>query len=203
MVELERSLRDLARSNGVPGAAAAAGRLARRAADAGLVEVAYAHVGSPLGPLLVAATRRGLVRLSLDAAARDEVLGELSAAVSPRVLEVPARLDEARRQLDEYFEGSRRAFDLPLDLRLVDGFRRRVLATAEAIPFGSVATYAEVAVQAGSACAARAAGSALAANPIPIVVPCHRVLRTGGKLGGYVGGLERKRFLLELEGARV
>jgi methylated-DNA-[protein]-cysteine S-methyltransferase len=176
-------------------------RFSERAADLGLVDVAYAIVDSPLGELVVAGTDRGLVRIDYGTETLEITLQQLSVTLSPRVLEVPSRLEAARRQLDEYFDGRRRSFDLPVDLRLVAGFRRRVLDAATGIPFGSVATYREVATRAGNGAAARAAGTALARNPIPIVVPCHRVLRTGGDLGGYAGGLERKRMLLDLESA--
>ena len=176
-------------------------RFAERAGRDGLLDVAYAIVDSPLGPLLLAATPRGVVRLSYGDRGPDAVLGELAARVSPRVLEAPAALDQPRRELEEYFAGRRRRFDLGLDLALVQGFTRRVLRATSRIPFGAVSTYREVAGRAGSPRASRAAGNALGANPIPIVVPCHRVVHSGGGLGGYTGGLERKRFLLALEGA--
>jgi methylated-DNA-[protein]-cysteine S-methyltransferase len=175
-------------------------RLMLRADAEGLVDVAYAETDSPVGRLLVAATPRGLVRVSFPRESQDEVLGELAERLSPRVLEAPARLDEVRRELDQYFAGSRHEFDLPLDWSLTSSeFRRRVLERTARIPYGETASYREVAAAAGNDRAVRAAGTALGANPIPIVVPCHRVLRTGGALGGYGGGLERKRFLLELE----
>lgn len=176
-------------------------RLHDRAADDGLLDVAYADLDSPLGPLLAAATPAGLVRISyLDHAARDAVLEDLARRVSPRVLEAPARLDPLRRELDEYFEGERRDFDLPVDWSLTrPGFGRRVLEATAAIPFGSVLTYGQVAAEAGVATGARAAGNALGANPVPIVVPCHRIVAAGGRLGGYTGGTEKKRVLLGLE----
>ena len=177
-------------------------RLAERAGEEGLLDIAYAHVDSPLGSLVVAATERGLVRLAYPGRPLDAVLGELAARVSPRVLEAPARLDAVRRELDEYFEGRRRRFDLPLDWALTRGqFGRRVLEATAKIGFGDVSTYAEVADRAGSPRGMRAAGNALGANPIPVVVPCHRVLRSGGALGGYTGGLDKKEFLLRLEGS--
>jgi methylated-DNA-[protein]-cysteine S-methyltransferase len=176
-------------------------RLAERAGAEGLLDVAYANVDSPFGPLLLASTSRGLVRVNLPTYDPEETLEELAARISPRVLEAPQRLDEARRQLDLYFEGRLRDFDLPLDWRLTQGFRRRVLEETAHIPYGRTSNYSEMAAMAGSPRAHRAAGSALGANPIPIVVPCHRVLRTGGALGGYGGGLPMKRALLELEGA--
>jgi methylated-DNA-[protein]-cysteine S-methyltransferase len=179
-------------------AAAAAARFAARAVP----DVAYAEVDSPLGPLLAASTARGLVMLASEdgGAPPDDVLQRLADRISPRVLEAPARLDTVRRELDEYFAGARSRFDVPVDWALVGDFGRRVLAATAAIPFGEVRTYAEVAAQAGNPRAPRAAGNALGANPIPIVVPCHRVLRTGGGLGGYTGGLERKEALLRIEG---
>ena len=181
--------------------AAAAAVLAEEAERAGLLDVAFATAPSPFGDLLVATTRRGLVRLAYPNEPVDEVLTELSGSVSPRVLEAPGRLDEVRRELEEYFEGERQRFDLRVDLSLTRGFTTRVLRAAARIPFGKVSTYREVAGRAGSPRGSRAAGNALGSNPIPIVVPCHRVLHTGGGLGGYTGGVERKRFLLSLEGA--
>jgi methylated-DNA-[protein]-cysteine S-methyltransferase len=159
-------------------------------------------VDSPLGPLVVAATPKGLVRVSYsEFRGEDEVLEELARRVSPRVLEAPARLDPVRRELDEYFEGRRQGFDVPIDWSYLAGFTREVLRATARIGFGEVSTYAGVAAEAGSPRAVRAAGNALGSNPMPVVVPCHRVLRTGGTLGGYTGGLEKKEFLLRLEGA--
>ena len=178
-----------------------AGLVADRAVDQGLADVTYAFADSPFGSLLVALTRRGLVMLHYPNGDFQAELVALATKISPRVLESGKSTDQVRRQLDEYFEGRRRKFDLPVDLRLTDGFSRRVLTATSRIPFGSVATYREVATRAGNPLATRAAGNALGANPIPIVVPCHRVVRTGGGLGGYTGGLDRKRKLLELEGA--
>jgi methylated-DNA-[protein]-cysteine S-methyltransferase len=176
-------------------------RLVERAAADGLLDVAYASVDSPLGELTVAATPAGLVRVAYsDFRDRDAVLEDLAARLSPRVLESPARLDPVRRELDEYFEGRRTSFDLPIDWSLTRGFTRGVLQATARIPFGEVGSYASVAGEAGSPRAVRAAGNALGANPMPVVVPCHRVLRTGGALGGYTGGLHRKEFLLRLEG---
>jgi methylated-DNA-[protein]-cysteine S-methyltransferase len=183
------------------GSARAAARFRRVAADAGLVDVAYAIVGSPIGELLIASTRRGLVRVSFPNETQDDVVEELSLLLSPRVLEAPAELDEVRRELEEYFEGRRRRFDLAVDMTLTRGFTRKVLQATTRIPFGSVSTYRDVARRAGNERAYRAAGNALGANPIPIVVPCHRVLHSGGGLGGYGGGLDTKRFLLRLEHA--
>jgi methylated-DNA-[protein]-cysteine S-methyltransferase len=176
--------------------------LIRRADAEGLIDVAYTSVESPLGPLVVAATPKGLVRVSYtEFRGEDEVLEELARRVSPRVLEAPARLDPVRRELDEYFEGRRQDFDVPIDWSYLAGFTREVLRATARIGFGEVSSYAGVAAEAGSPRAVRAAGNALGANPMPVVVPCHRVLRSGGKLGGYTGGLERKEFLLRLEGA--
>jgi methylated-DNA-[protein]-cysteine S-methyltransferase len=184
-------------------AAAAAKAVLARAEREGLVDVAYALVDSPVGTLLIAETRKGLVRVAFDGNhPHDKVLQELAEDVSPRVLESPARLDDARRELDEYFEGRRTEFELPLDWRLTRGFGRRVLRNTARIPYGRVSTYKTVAGEAGSPRGARAAGNALGANPIPIVVPCHRVLHSGGGLGGYGGGLDRKEYLLKLEGGR-
>jgi methylated-DNA-[protein]-cysteine S-methyltransferase len=178
--------------------------LLERATAEELVDVAYATVDSPLGPLVVAATPRGLVRVAYTEFSLDsDVLDELSRKLSPRVLEAPARLDGVRRELDEYFEGRRSDFDVPIDWALTRGFTSKVLQATARIGFGHTSTYAEVAGKAGSPRAVRAAGNALGSNPMPVVVPCHRVLRTGGGLGGYTGGLERKEFLLRLEGVLV
>ena len=177
-------------------------RLQARAADEGLLDVAYAEMESPLGRLLVAVTPRGVVRIAYEGEPDEAVLDELSREVSPRLLRAPERTDEARRELDDYFAGKRHAFDMPVDWSLVRGFARNVLRATARIPFGEVSTYGTVAAEAGSPRGARAAGNALGSNPIPIVVPCHRVLHAGGGLGGYAGGLDRKRFLLALEGRR-
>jgi methylated-DNA-[protein]-cysteine S-methyltransferase len=174
--------------------------LARRAADDGLLDVAHGTYDSPLGPLTVMVTPRGLVRLSYPGEGIAAQLEELADRVSPRILEAPEQTDGVRRQLDEYFEGSRHTFEVTIDWRLVRGFAGDVLRATARIPFGRVSSYREVATEAGSPNAYRAAGNALASNPIPIVVPCHRVLHAGGGLGGYTGGLDRKRFLLRLEG---
>ena len=176
-------------------------RLAAAAREAKLEDVAYAIEPSPVGELLLAATERGLVMISyLDHFPLDRSLVELAERVSPRVLADPAALDDARRQLDEYFAGRRRGFELPLDWSLAGGFGRRVLRRTAEIPYGEVATYGDVARAIGSPRAARATGNALGRNPLPIVVPCHRVVRAGGKLGHYTGGAERKVRLLEIEG---
>jgi methylated-DNA-[protein]-cysteine S-methyltransferase len=175
-------------------------RLAERAEAEGLLDVAYATADSPFGQLLLAATPRGLVRVSLPSYDPGEALEQLAAQVSPRVLEAPARLDDARRQLDLYFEGRLTEFDLPLDWRLSKDFRRRALRAIAGIPYGQTRTYTQIAAKAGNERAVRAAGTACGTNPIPIVVPCHRVLRSGGALGGYGGGLPMKEALLKMEG---
>ena len=174
---------------------------ARRAQAEGLIDVAYAGVDSPFGHLTAAVTDAGIVRLAFEREDLDGILQELADRVSPRILEAPARLDDVRRELDEYFEGRRHAFQMPVDWQLSHGFHLRAREACYAIPFGKVLTYSELAAAAGSPRAVRAAGQAMARNPVPIVVPCHRVLHTGGGLGGYGGGLERKEFLLRLEGA--
>jgi methylated-DNA-[protein]-cysteine S-methyltransferase len=179
----------------------AARRLAARMGAEGLADVSYATAESPFGTLLLAATRRGLVRVAFPEEDVDSVLERLARGVSPRIVEAPAPLEAVRRELDEYFSGRRREFELDLDWTLVGRFGRRVLRVTSEIPYGGVQSYGEVAADAGSPRGSRAAGNALGSNPIPIVIPCHRVLRTGGALGGYGGGLERKRWLLELEGA--
>jgi len=175
-------------------------KLKARAAEEGLLDVAYTNADSPFGPLLLARTRRGLVRVGLPNQDADELLIELAERVSPRVLEAPAELDEAKRELDLYFAGKLDHFDLPLDWQLSGGFRRRVLRAIDRIPYGQTRTYTEMARKAGNDRAVRAAGTACGSNPIPLVVPCHRVLRTSGALGGYGGGLPMKQALLELEG---
>ena len=194
---VERELSELAHGAPTPRLA----DLPDRAAAAGLLDVAYATHDSPAGRLLLASTPRGLVRLAYIDAAGDEdaVLEQLAARVSPRILASTRNLDEPRRELDEYFSGARRDFELPLDWQLTRGFGRRVLEVTARIPFGSVSTYKTVAAEAGSPRGSRAAGNALGANPIPIIVPCHRVLHTTGGLGGYTGGLDRKRLLLGIE----
>ena len=176
-------------------------RIASEARAAGVEDVAYAVEDSPIGRLLLAATPRGLVRISYtDHFGVGASLEEIAARVSPRVLEDPAALDEPRRQLEEYFAGRRRSFELPLDWALVGPFGRRVLGRTAQIPFGEVETYGAVARDIGSPRASRATGNALGANPMPIVVPCHRVVRAGGVVGHYTGGRERKLQLLALEG---
>jgi methylated-DNA-[protein]-cysteine S-methyltransferase len=201
MKDIERDLRRSAAELPAEPPAELDARLAEAAGEAGVLDVAYSEIDSPVGRLVVAVTPRGLVRVAYPLEPSDAVLEELAERVSPRVLEAPARLDEVRRELDEYFEGRRQRFDVPVDWLLTRGFVRRVLRHTARIDYGRVRTYAEVAARAGSPRAVRAAGNALGSNPIPIVVPCHRVVRTGGSLGGYGGGPDRKEFLLKLEGA--
>ncbi len=181
----------------------AAARVGQRARDAGLLDVGYGYAETPFGRMLVAVTPKGLVRVAMHAESPDEVLQELADRLSPRVLEAPIAVDAVRRELDEYFDGKRRAFDVPLDWSLSSGFREKVLRATARIPYGGVSSYREMATRAGNSRASRAAGSALATNPIPIVVPCHRVLRTGGHLGGYGGGLPMKEALLKMEGVQL
>jgi methylated-DNA-[protein]-cysteine S-methyltransferase len=185
-----------------PGDIAAATAAAMRAADAeGLIDVALDVTDTPIGPLTLAATPTGLVKVAFGAHEED-VAETLATDLSPRVVSLPSRLDPVRRQLDEYFEGRRHTFDLAVDWALSRGFRREVLQRLFAdVGFGETRSYAEMALAAGSPRAHRAVGSAMATNPVPIVVPCHRVLRTGGSLGGYGGGLDVKRRLLVLEGS--
>ncbi len=198
--DLQRAIRSAAGELSGPSGDLAS-RLAARAAEEGLLDVAYASVDSPLGELTVAMTPAGLVRVAYsDYSGQEAVVEDLAERLSPRVLESPARLDPVRRELDEYFEGRRTEFDVPIDWSLTRGFTRGVLQATARIPFGEVGTYASVAGEAGSPRAVRAAGNALGSNPMPVVVPCHRILRTGGALGGYTGGIERKQFLLRLEG---
>lgn len=165
------------------------------------LDVGYRTLDTPIGTVLLAATPVGLVRVAFAREGLDAVLESLSVRVSPRVLSAPSRLDAAARQLDEYFSGRRHAFALPLDRQLTAGFRATVLERLTEIAYGATRSYREVAVEAGRPTAVRAVGSACATNPLPIVVPCHRVLRSDGTLGGYLGGLDAKRALLDLEHA--
>jgi methylated-DNA-[protein]-cysteine S-methyltransferase len=181
-------------------ARAAADRLAGAAADHDLLDVAIAPVDSPIGELFVAVTPRGLACVAFEDEDRDELLARLAQELSPRILEHAAATDTVRRELEEYFAGERRRFEVRLDRRLIHGIAREVLAATARVPFGRTTTYGELAEKIGNPKAARAVGNALGSNPIPIVVPCHRVLRTGGALGGYAGGLARKERLLRLEG---
>lgn len=162
-------------------------------------EIAFGTADSPFGPILLAATGDGVVTVGLPGTDHDTLLEGLAAKISPSVAEIPARLDPARRQLGAYFDGELTEFDVPLDWRLSEGFARQALCAVAEIPFGSTASYADIATAAGSPGAHRVAGSACATNPLPILVPCHRVLRSGGDLGGYGGGRSMKRALLSLE----
>jgi methylated-DNA-[protein]-cysteine S-methyltransferase len=177
--------------------------LVERAEGEDLVDVAYVYEDSPIGRLTLAATPSGLVRVAFSTEDDSEVLDELASRISPRVLRAPRRLDLARRELEEYFAGRRTTFDLPLDRSLSRGFRRVAQEAISDIPYGQVATYRDIATAAGNPKATRAAGSACATNPIPLVVPCHRVLAAGGRIGGYAGGLDVKHFLLRLEGVQL
>ena len=177
-------------------------RLAVAAQRAGVLDVTYRTIDSPVGTLLLAATDQGLVRVAYESEDHDAVLQSLADRISPRVLAAADRMDLAARELDEYFAGRRRNFDLPLDWRLATGFRRTVLGTlASGIDYGHTASYAAVASLAGNPKAVRAVGTACATNPLPVVVPCHRVVRSDGSLGGYLGGVAAKQALLTLEAA--
>jgi methylated-DNA-[protein]-cysteine S-methyltransferase len=173
--------------------------LRERAAAEGLLDVAYATVDSPFGTLLLARTPRGLVRIGLPNEDSQELLADLAGRISPRVMEAPAGLDEERREVEDYFAGRRHDFELPIDWQLSHGFLLRARQGIAAIPYGETRTYTDLARSAGNERAVRAAGSACSRNPIPLVVPCHRVLRSDGTLGGYAGGLEMKEELLNLE----
>jgi methylated-DNA-[protein]-cysteine S-methyltransferase len=175
--------------------------LERAAEREGLLDIAYRTVDSPVGPLLLAATPRGLVRVAFDVEGHDRVLEILAGQLSSRVLRAPARLDTAARELEEYFGGRRRSFGLPLDMSLSTGFRRLVQQYLPSIGYGQTRSYGQVAELVGNPRAARAVGTACATNPLPVVVPCHRVLRNDGTPGGYVGGPAAKTTLLSLEAA--
>ena len=177
-------------------------RLEREATTDELLDVAYRTVDSPVGTLLLAATTVGLVRVAYDVEDHDAVLTKLASAVSPRVLRAPARLDDTARQLDEYFALRRTAFEVPVDLRLAEGFRRSVIEHLRDIGYGRRESYAEVAAAVGSPRAVRAVGTACAHNPLPVVIPCHRVVRSDGSTGQYVGGAAAKTALLDLEAVR-
>jgi methylated-DNA-[protein]-cysteine S-methyltransferase len=176
-------------------------RLVAAAERDGVLDVAYRTIATPVGELLLATTGQGLVRVAYPRQGHDEVLASLAQAVSPRILRAPGRLDQVSRQLDEYFAGRRTEFDLPLDFRLATGFRRTVLAHLPAIPYGHTESYAQVAAASGSPKAFRAVGTACAKNPLPVVVPCHRVVHADGTAGAYAGGADAKRALLVLESA--
>jgi methylated-DNA-[protein]-cysteine S-methyltransferase len=197
--DLRKTLGRARRGPGVP--EDVMGSFGKRAARSDLVEVAYTNFDSPIGPLLLAATSKGLIRISFPGP--NDPLDDIAVTVSPRILEAPQRLTRVERELDRYFEGRLKKFTVPVDWRFARGFAGRVLRATAAVRYGAVTTYAQVASKAGNPRASRAAGNALGANPVPIVVPCHRVLRTGGGLGGYGGGIDKKAFLLELEGVNV
>lgn len=176
-------------------------RLASAAQSEGILDIAYRVVDGPVGALLIAATELGLVRVAYASEGHDTVLQSLADRISPRILLAPGRLDTAAQQLDEYFAGERHEFSVPLDWRLSAGFRSTVLRQLPEIGYGHTASYAAVARLTGNPNAIRAVGSACATNPLPIVVPCHRVVRSDGAMGGYLGGVEAKRILLTLEAA--
>lgn len=177
------------------------GQLVLAAEDEGILDVAYRTVDSPVGTLLLAATELGLVRVAFASEDHGAVLQMLADRISPRILYAPARLDPVADELDEYFSGRRRAFDVPLDWRLSTGYRSTVLHRLPEIAYGQTVTYAAVAELTDNPKAVRAVGSACATNPLPVVVPCHRVVRSDGSMGGYLGGIEAKRILLSLESA--
>ncbi|HEY2052757.1 MAG TPA: methylated-DNA--[protein]-cysteine S-methyltransferase [Solirubrobacterales bacterium] len=174
-------------------------RLRERAAAEGLLDIAYATADSPFGTLLLARTPQGLVRLALPSEDVEETLADLAERISPRVLEAPAQLDEERRELEDYFAGRRHEFEMPIDWQLSHGFLLRARQGIAAIPYGETRTYTDLAREAGNERAVRAAGSACSRNPIPLVVPCHRVVRSDGTPGLYAGGVEMKKRLLEME----
>lgn len=176
-------------------------QLADRASAAGLLDLVYRVVDSPVGELLLAATPAGLVRVAYASEDHESVLASLARTVSPRILREDRALDEVARELDDYFAGRRRSFDVPVDLRLARGFRLGILQHLRDIPYGQTESYAAVAAAAGSPRAVRAVGSACATNPVPLVVPCHRVVRSDGGMGGYLGGIAAKEYLLRLESA--
>jgi methylated-DNA-[protein]-cysteine S-methyltransferase len=201
-MDLDQLLPDLlSRTDDDRGLEALRALLSRRAQEEGLLDVAYRTLDSPVGRLLLAATPAGLVRVAFETEDADGVLSELAAQVSPRVLLAPARLDAVAAELEEYFAGRRHAFDVPVDLRLARGFRRAVLERLTQVPYARTVSYAELAARAGSPRAVRAVGTACALNPVPLVVPCHRVVRSDGAPGRYRGGPDVKRRLLAMEAA--
>jgi len=195
--QLERMLRNA--PAGADLERAVEGMLARAEKD-GLIDVAYTEIDSPFGKMLIAGSERGVLRVAFPHREWNKLLDQIAEQISPRVLEAPERLDEPRRQLDEYFEGKRRDFDLPLDWRLTRGFQNRAQHAIARIPYGETRNYSWIAEKAGNPRAFRAAGTACGANPLPPIVPCHRVVPAGGGIGSYGGGPEMKRALLELEG---
>jgi methylated-DNA-[protein]-cysteine S-methyltransferase len=195
---------DLDRAFPTPDVDATAALRARLAVDAdaaGLLDVAYCTVDSPFGSLLVAATSAGVARVAFEREDHERVLAQLASDISPRILRAAHRTDEVARQLDEYFEGRRRTFELAVDLQLARGFRHEVLEHLRAIAYGRTESYAEVARAAGRPAAVRAAAGACSHNPVPVVVPCHRVVRSDGSIGQYLGGPEMKAALLAMEAA--
>lgn len=176
-------------------------RLAARAESEGLLGISFRTMDTPIGHLLLAATETGLVRLAFAMEDFDTVLADLAAKISPRILKAAGRTDVAARQVDEYFAGRRQSFDVPVDLRLVNGFRKTVITHLSSIPYGATASYAALARTAGNPAAVRAVGSACSHNPLPVVIPCHRVVRSDGGIGQYLGGASAKAALLALEAA--
>jgi len=176
-------------------------RLEESAQQAGILDIAYTTMDTPVGTLLLAATEKGLVRVAYENEDLDKVLDTLGTKISRRILKAPKRLDTAAFEIDEYFERKRKTFDLTLDLSLSSGFRQLVQKHLPQIGYGMTESYKQVAAIVGNPKAVRAVGSACATNPLPIVVPCHRVLRTDGTLGGYIGGLAAKTALLNMEAA--
>ena len=176
-------------------------RLVAAAAEEGILDVAYRLVDTPVGVLLIAGTEQGLVRVAYENQDHEAVLQSLADRISPRVLLAPRRLDDAAREIDDYFARGRASFDLPLDLRLASGFRREVLTHLREVPYGATASYATLAAAAGNPKAVRAVGTACATNPLPLVIPCHRIVRSDGAMGNYAGGVAAKQALLELEAA--
>jgi methylated-DNA-[protein]-cysteine S-methyltransferase len=199
---IERELKRLA-GGARRGSEEVARSFAGRAAEAGLVDVAVATMDSPVGELLVAVTKGGLARVAFEDEDRDRLFARLARELSPRILETARPTDRVRRELQEYFAGERSRFDLPLDRRLMGPFAREVLRATGRVGFGRTATYGQIAARIGRPAASRAVGRALGSNPIPIVIPCHRIVGATGALTGYGGGLPRKRTLLELEGVAL
>lgn len=199
--ELEIALRRLGRGDHQAMVNQSLRGLAVRATTEGLLDVAYTYVDSPFGRLLVATTPKGLVRVAYPEDDPDDVLDELAVSISPRVLRADAQLDPVARQLDQYFGGGRTHFEVDVDWRLTTDFARTILRGVTEVDYGNTTSYGDLAARVGSPGAPRAAGNALGANPMPIVVPCHRVVRADGALGGYTGGTDRKQYLLDLESA--
>jgi methylated-DNA-[protein]-cysteine S-methyltransferase len=203
---IERPDRDFAELFGSPPGddemASLYARLAAQADEDGLLDVAYRTLDTPVGTLLLAATSSGLVRIAYEREGLDAVLRSLAGKISPRILETRQRFDEVARQLEEYFDGRRTSFDVPIDLRLSSGFRRSVLSYLPAIGYGETASYRSVAAAVHNPKAVRAVGTACATNPLPVIIPCHRVIRSDGQLGAYLGGPEIKHQLLDMEAQR-